>query len=319
MAYQGTCRIATRGSKLALWQANTVAALLRERFPGQGFEVVTISTTGDEVTDRPLDQIGDKGMFTKQLEAALVAGEAELAVHSMKDVPTTLAPGCTMAAMLPRADVRDCLVCGPRLPEVRCLADLPAGARVGSGSLRRAAQLHARFPQIEVRGIRGNVDTRLAKAHGDDYDAAILAVAGVERLGRAEAITARIPADELVPATGQGAIGIEAREDDMRAREWCAAIDDAETHRCVDAERLVLGGLGGSCKVPIGAYCRHEEGKLAFDAIVLSVDGSRHVEARRRVPGTEDPLDLARAVLDDLVAQGAHDILREIIGEDLSW
>lgn len=319
--------IATRGSALALWQANTVCSLLSRRFPEHDFEVHVIKTTGDVTLDKPLHEIGDKGMFTKELEGALLDGEADLCVHSMKDVPSMLPDACMLSAMLPRADVRDALVCGPRFEGVHSLAELPAGTRIGTGSLRRTAQLHARFPELEVLGIRGNVDTRIRKAYGDEYDGAILAAAGMTRMGEAGKIAGYIPIEEMVPAAGQGAIGIEVRRDDTEILELTSTIGDAVTCACVNAERHILAALGGSCKVPIGAHARFEGGQLVLDAVVLSLDGSRAARSHRtgdaagapddgRVDLDDLALDLAREALADLESQQARGILADILEEE---
>ncbi len=308
-----TITIATRGSRLALEQTDEAVRLLRSAFPNRDFRVVPYRTTGDLHPTRPLHKLGANGVFTKQLESALLAGQVDMCVHSMKDVPSTLPAGCCMAAMLPRADARDALVCGPRVAGVRALADLPAGARVGTGSLRRAAQLRASFPHLVPTALRGNVDTRLAKSQGPDYDAVILAAAGVRRMGCQEAISGLIPPTELIPAAGQGAIGVEVRADDAELLALCAAIDDPATHRYVDAERAVLAAVGGSCKVPIGVYATADGGVTSLDAIVLSVDGSRAAHSRRERAGA-DPMYLVPLVLEDLEAQGAREILAQIDG-----
>lgn len=304
-----TCIIGTRGSALARWQAHAVERALRASAPDLNVQVKIISTTGDRILDAPLSKIGDKGLFTKELERALLAGEVDLCVHSMKDLPAELPAGCAIIAMLPRADVRDALVCGPRLPGVRGLAEVPQGARLGTGSLRRAAQLRAAFPQIEPKGIRGNVDTRLSKAAGPDYEGAILAAAGVERMGRASDIAAYLPIEEMVPAVGQGAIGIEARTGDQRIAALCAAINDAPTRACVAGERRVMRELQGGCRVPIGACARFENGALVFDAVVLSPDGARIARSHRTADTDASPSVLAEQVLADLCAQGAEEIL----------
>lgn len=325
--------IGTRGSALALWQASAVKSALERAFPEARFELRVVKTTGDVTLERPLHEIGGNGVFTKQLEAALVVGEVDLCVHSMKDVPSELAPGCAIGAMLPRADVRDALVCGPRLEGVRGLADLPTGARIGTGSLRRAALLAAHCPQVEVVGLRGNVDTRLAKATGPDMEGAVLACAGIERMGKGELIRARLPVNVMIPAAGQGAIGVEVRVDDEEAAVLCRALDDAPTHACVGAEREVLAALGGSCKVPMGVYARLEDGRAQMDAVVLSADGSRQVRSHREAPveeGLQDacadgapqnaqslagPLSqLARNAVRELEERGAREILAGILG-----
>ena len=316
-------KIATRGSKLALWQANAVKDALEKAHPGIEAEIVVVKTTGDKVTDRPLDQIGDKGMFTKELENALVSGEADMCVHSMKDVPSKLFDGCEIAAMLPREDVRDALVLGSSLEGVASLDDLPAGARIGSGSLRRVAQLKAGHPQVEVVPIRGNVDTRVAKAMGqtgEGYDGAILAAAGLKRMGLDGDISAYIPVDEMIPAAGQGAVGVEILSSDAELAGLLSSIDDVATHVAVDAERYVLDAMGGSCKVPLGAHVRECDGELAFDAIALTLDGGKQARVHETAAcGSDDgsmaqvALGLARKVVEELEEQGAREILASVL------
>lgn len=310
-----TCIIGTRGSALALWQAHAVEGALHDAFPDLDIQIRVISTKGDKILDAPLAKLGDRDLFTKELEGALLAGEVDMCVHSMKDLAAALPDGCTIAAMLPRADVRDVLVCGPRLAGVQNLAAVPAGARLGTGSLRRVAQLRANFPQVEPTGIRGNVDTRLEKANGDDYEGAILAAAGVLRMGRAAEIAAFIPVEQMIPAVGQGAIGIEVRQGDERAAAWCRAVNDAPTLSCVAGERRVLRALEGGCQAPIGAYARVEDGLLVFDAVVLLLDGARVARSHRVADAATSPTELAGAVLDDLSAQGADAILAQIKAE----
>ncbi len=307
-----TCVIGTRGSKLALWQAHTVQKLLQTAFPDVDVEVQTVSTTGDRVVDTPLEKMGNQGIFTKELERALIDGAVDICVHSVKDMAAELPKDCVMGAVLPRADVRDVLVCGPRLTDVHRLEDVPQGARLGTGSLRRMAQLRANFPQIEPKTIRGNVDTRLEKAMGSDYEGAILAAAGVIRMGRANDITAFIPIDQMVPAAGQGAIGLEIRRGDKRIAAMCAAVNDPTTFACVAGERRVMYELEGGCQVPIGAYAHMEGDATVFDAIVLSLDGTRTARSHREADASTSPIELARMVLDDLHAQGADDILASV-------
>lgn len=302
--------IGTRGSGLALWQAHAVEAALLEAMPGCEVEVRVISTKGDRVLDKPLEQIGDKGLFTKELEYALVEGEVDLCVHSMKDVPAELPDGCIIGATLPRADVRDVLVCGPRI-DAKSLDDVPEGSRIGTGSLRRTAQLRALFPGIVPTPIRGNVDTRLSKGEGDDYEGVMLAAAGITRMGWADRISCYVPADVLIPAVGQGAVGVEVRADDERALAACAAIDHEPTRTCVQVERRILAALEGGCQVPLGAHARLEDGKLVVDAVVLSVDGAR--VARARFEGDASSFDEAsESIVSQLIAGGAKDILDEI-------
>lgn len=311
-----TCVIATRGSQLALWQANTVASALERAFPDLEVQVKVIKTTGDATLDMPLHEIGDKGMFTKELEVALLSGEADLCVHSMKDVPSELPENCAIAAMLERADVRDVLVCGPRVHGEGGLASLPEGTVVGTGSLRRAAQLSASRPNIVAKGIRGNVDTRLEKSQSSEYDAVILAAAGITRLGRSDMVSCVIPVEEMVPAAGQGAVGIEVKADDSRALAWCEAINDAATCECVSAERHILAELGGSCKVPLGAYARVVDGAAVIDAIVLSVDGSRMARSHVEAQMPTDLIALADRALVELEKQDARGILSEILAAE---
>ena len=294
--------IGTRGSTLALWQARAVENAFRTAFPELQTELRVISTLGDKILDKPLERIGDKGLFTKDLEKALLSGEVDLCVHSMKDLTTILPEGCAIGAMLPRADARDVLVCGPRIKGASSLSDVPTGARLGTGSVRRSSQLRALFPHIEPKPIRGNVDTRLEKANGPDFEGVILAAAGVERMGETARIAARIPVEEMVPSVGQGAIGIEIRKDDERILSLCCAIDDEITNACVTAERKLLAALKGGCQAPIGAFARFENGKPVFDAVVCALDGSRRAYVHL------DSIDPDEALL-KLRAEGAEDIL----------
>ena len=297
-----TVIIGTRGSELALWQARAVQDAVRMALPEVPTEIRVVSTLGDKILDKPLEAIGDKGLFTKELEKALLSGEVDMCVHSMKDMMTTLPEGCVIGAMLPRADVRDALVCGPRIAGASSLADVRAGARIGTGSHRRSSQLRASFPHIQPTPIRGSLETRLAKADGADFEGAILAVAGLERMGFHERIAMRIPVEMMVPAVGQGAIGIEIREGDERIARLCQAIDDEPTSTCVRAERKVLATLEGGCQAPIGAYARFEDGSPLFDAIVCANDGSRRAYVRLETMDADE-------VIRQLRAQGAEEIL----------
>lgn len=249
-----TLIIGTRASKLALWQSNYVADLLKQAHSNLDVSMRTYTTQGDRILSKSLAELGGKDLFTKELDQALLAGDVDLCVHSMKDVARVLPQGLSILAMPKRADARDVLVCGPRLAHCRSLASMPAGARLGTGSLRRSAQLRAAFPLVQPLDMRGNVDTRIEKAYSDRYDGAILAAAGLERIGLGAHISAYLPVQEMVPAAGQGAIGIEARVDDNRVSALLAAINDAETMRCVQLERRILAALGGDCKTPIGVY-----------------------------------------------------------------
>lgn len=304
--------IGTRGSALALWQANAVAEAIKNAEPACDVSIRTITTKGDRATDTPLQNIGGKGLFTKELESALIAGEVDLCVHSMKDMPSELPDGCIIGAMLPRADARDVLVCGPRI-SAASLAEVPAGARIGTGSMRRVAQLRAGFAHIDPKPIRGNVDTRLAKAEGSHYEGVIVAAAGVIRMGAAQRISCFLPIEHMVPAVGQGAIGIEVREGDMQMSRICELVDSAPTSCCVKAERRVLAALEGGCQAPLGAFARFEGDELLFDAVVLSPDGRRVARAsfRQKLPCTMD--EASTAILKQLCDGGAHDILRDAL------
>ena len=309
--------IGTRGSALALWQARTVAAAIEAAIPGCHCGLRIFKTEGDRVLDVALSQLGDKGLFTKELEQALVDGEVDICVHSMKDVLTVLPAGCTIGGMLPRAVVRDVLVCGPRVQGAQSLGQLPAGAREGTGSLRRAAQLRAQFPHLEPKEIRGNVDTRLAKSQGEAYEAVILAAAGLDRLGLGQHITQRLSIEEMLPAAGQAAIGMEIRESDPVMAQVCAAVGCADTLACVMAERFIMKELEGGCQVPIGVYARRKGANIpgwVMDAAVMSLDGARQARVHQECEGnTPDDLHaLAERTLAELERQGAREILAQV-------
>jgi hydroxymethylbilane synthase len=265
-------RIGTRGSALALWQARSIAAALRG-ITGVDPEIVIIKTSGDKFQQSSFSQIGTKGVFIKELEDALLEERIDLAVHSMKDVPTDLPGGLTIAAIGKREDVRDALLSS----HGETLASLAQGARIGTSSLRRQSQLLYARPDLKMLEIRGNVDTRIEKLKRGDYDAILLAKAGLDRLGLSANITEVLPQTVSLPAAGQGAIGIEARTGDSQTLAVLAALEDAETHSAVTAERSALAGLGGGCQVPIGAWGRIENGKLALDVAVLSADGAQRI------------------------------------------
>jgi hydroxymethylbilane synthase len=297
-------RIATRKSALALWQAEHVAARLRAAHPGLAVELVPMTTRGDEIADRPLATIGGKGLFLKELEVAMLEGRAELAVHSLKDVPAELEPGFVLPAMLPRADAADAFVSN----EHATLAALPHGARVGTSSLRRQAQLRAARPDLELVDLRGNVNTRLAKLDAGDYDAVVLACAGLERLGLAARIRQRLGAPDWLPAPGQAAIGIEARADQPAVLALLAALDDADTRVTVSAERAMNHALGGSCTVPVAAWCVLGEHGLHLRGLVGDATDGRLLRAEAGGPA-DQPEVLGRAVAEALLAQGAGAML----------
>lgn len=297
-------RIATRKSALALWQAEHVAAELRAAHPGLRVELVPMSTRGDEILDRPLATIGGKGLFLKELEVAMLEGQADLAVHSLKDVPSQLEPGFTLPAILPRADGADAFVSN----DFAHLAALPLGARVGTSSLRRQAQLRAVRPDLTLLDLRGNVGTRLAKLDAGHYEAILLACAGLERLGLAARIRSRLAAPDWLPAPGQAAIAIEARDDQPAVLELLSVLDDADTRLAVTAERAMNHALGGSCTVPVGAWCTLTERGLHLRGMVGDVNSGRLLLAEAQADG-DQAVALGLKVADALFAQGADKLL----------
>jgi hydroxymethylbilane synthase len=300
--------IGTRGSKLALWQSEYIKGLV-EDITGLPVELKIIKTTGDKILDVPLAKVGGKGLFTKELEVELAAGTVDLCVHSMKDVPTELPDGLAIAAMPPRVDPRDALVSGAGYT----LDSLPQGAKVGTSSLRRIAQVRALRPDVEIVDVRGNLDTRMRKAENGEVDVVILASAGITRMGWADRITGYIPTEQMVSAVGQGAIGIEIREDDAFMIDVCDQISDGPTMVCVMAERVVMRKLEGGCQVPIGAYAQLDGDALVMDAIVGALDGERILRAHLEGPA-DQPLALGDAMVDALIELGADEILAEIRG-----
>jgi hydroxymethylbilane synthase len=302
-------RIGSRGSQLALWQANHVAALLRVQ--GHSIELEIIKTTGDKITDVALAKVGTKGMFTKEIEEALAAGRVDLAVHSMKDVPTDLAPEFELAAILKREDARDAFIS----VKYHKIESLPQGARVGTSSLRRQCQLKALRPDLEIIALRGNVDTRLKKLESGEYDAIILAAAGVHRLGLDKHVRYRIPAEVMCPAVGQGALGIEIRRDDQQTHSLLRFLDHAPTRAAIQAERALLGSLGGGCQVPIGANAETDGREFWFGAMVGRPDGS---EVLREVGAGHDLEELGQRVLAKLRQRGAERILKDVYTQEVA-
>lgn len=299
-------RIATRRSALALWQANHVRDLLLAAHPGITVELVKIVTRGDRILDRPLAEIGGKGLFLKELEVSMLNGESDLAVHSMKDMPAGDAPGLALRAALPRANPFDAWLSASGAS----LAELPAGARVGTSSLRRRCQVLAARPDVNVVELRGNVDTRLAKLDAGEYDAIILACAGLERLGLGERITARLEPPEWLPAGTQGIIGLQCREDDPALDAAIAPLADAAAMRQAQAERTVLAALEGSCQVPLAVFAELGEGDaLTLTGMVGSPDGRRMLRAQRQ--GT-DPVATGLELAEALRAQGADEIIQAL-------
>jgi len=295
--------IATRRSRLALWQANHVRQRLESVHAGLAVELLPLSTRGDELLDQRLDQAGGKGLFVRELETAMAEGRADLAVHSMKDVPAELPPGFVLAAITRREDPRDAFLSTKHAS----LAQMPAGAVLGTSSLRRAAQVLERHPRLEIRLLRGNVETRIAKLDRGEYDAIVLAAAGLERLGLVARIRARLALDESLPAPGQGALGIECREMNAELIRLLAPLADVATAACVRAERTVSRALGGSCALPLAAYAAMETGSLRLRALVASGDGRRIVRAEQ---SGSDPEAVGAAVAAELRAGGADALLK---------
>jgi hydroxymethylbilane synthase len=291
--------IASRESRLAMWQAEHIRTALQRLYPQCEVTILGMTTRGDQILDRALSAVGGKGLFIKELEVALLEGRADLAVHSLKDVPMDVADEFALAAVLAREDPRDAFVS----QRYGALGDLPAGAVVGTSSLRRETQILARFPQLTVSPLRGNLDTRLSKLDRGDYAAIVLAAAGLKRLGLAERIRGLLAPDESLPAAGQGALAIETRSDRPELAEWLAPLHDARTAAEVEAERAVSRALGGSCQVPLAAYATTEpEGGLRLRALVGDRGGN---VLRAERSGREAPRDLGRAVADDLLGLGA--------------
>ena len=299
-----TLRIATRQSALALWQAEHVKQRLEALHPGLHVELVGMTTKGDQILDSPLAKIGGKGLFVKELEMALLEGRADIAVHSMKDVPAEFPEGLGLTAILAREDPRDAFVSN----RFEALEDLPEGAVVGTSSLRRQCQLKALRPDIEVHPLRGNVNTRLGKLDAGDYDAVVLACAGLKRLGLGDRIRQELGPEVILPAIGQGAIGIECRLDDTETRDLVAPLADEKTTLRVTAERAMNARLMGGCQVPIGGYAIIEHGVILLQGLVGSPDGRRIV--RGDISGRpEDAEELGRVLAEDLLARGAGELL----------
>jgi hydroxymethylbilane synthase len=302
-------RIGSRGSQLALWQANHIAALLRGR--GNEVEIEIIKTTGDKITDVPLAKVGTKGMFTKEIEEALAAVRVDLAVHSLKDLPTELPPGFELAAVPRRDDPRD-VFCSRKYASIEAL---PKSARVGTSSLRRQAQLKALRADLDLHPLRGNVDTRLAKLEGGEYDAVILAAAGLNRLGKTESIKQFISADVMCPAAGQGALAVEVRARDTATLQLLTFLDDSDARATTICERALLGRLGGGCQVPIGAMAEMRSGRLHLRAVVANPDGSLVL---RESGDGEDPVQLGESVGDALLRRGGKAILEAVYGQKMA-
>ncbi|ANN66427.1 hydroxymethylbilane synthase [Bordetella bronchialis] len=307
MSQPGRLTIATRASRLALWQAEHVRGRLQALYPSCTVELLTLTTRGDQILDRTLSKVGGKGLFVKELENALLDGRADLAVHSLKDVPIDLQAPFELCAMLERADPRDAFVSN----RYAGLQDLPDGAVVGTSSLRRESQIRARYPKLVVQPLRGNLDTRLAKLDAGGYDAIVLAVVGLERLGLGGRIRSILQPESSLPAAGQGALGIEIRADRHDVREWLAPLASARTTACVTAERTVSRVLGGSCQVPLAAYATIDGDVLRLRALVASVDGRQVVHAEASGPAAQAER-IGAAAARELLDKGADAILADL-------
>ena len=302
-------RIGSRGSQLALWQAHHISALLREC--GHEVELEIIKTTGDKITDVALAKVGTKGMFTKEIEEALAEGRIDLAVHSLKDLPTELSQGFEIAAVTTRENPRD-VFCSRKYETIE---DLPRAARVGTSSLRRQAQLKSVRPDLDIHPLRGNVDTRLRKLEAGEYDAIILAAAGLNRLGKTQLVKQVIPAEVMCPAAGQGALGIEIRAGDSVTRQHLTFLDDAAARATTSCERALLNKLGGGCQVPIGAFAEVRDGRLHLEAIVADPDGSKVLRESR---DGSDPVPLGEFVGEILLQRGGDAILEAVYGRGIA-
>lgn len=301
-------RIGTRGSPLAMAQAHEVQAKLMAALdlPRDVFPIVVIHTSGDRIQDRPLSEVGGKGLFTKEIEEALYADRIDVAVHSMKDLETVMPPGLEIGAVLEREDVRDAFIS----LKYSSLAEMPAGARVGTSSLRRSAQLRHVRPDLEVVEFRGNVQTRLRKLEAEVADATFLACAGLNRLGAADRITAPMPTTDMLPAVAQGAIGVQMRSADTDVAAAIEALDHAPTRACVEVERAFLATLDGSCRTPIGGLAEWQGEEIVFRGEILSIDGVRRFAASCR-GGAEEVADAAREVARGLLGEAGPDFFGE--------
>ncbi len=300
-------RVGTRGSSLALRQTEWVVQRLRERVPEYCFEIIKIKTKGDMIQNLSLNEIGGKGLFVKEIEKALLEERIDLAVHSMKDLPSELPAGLTIGAVTERADFRDVLI---SRAGVRFM-DLPVGARIGTSSLRRSAQLRYRRPDLEIRPIRGNVGTRLKKMAAEDLDGVILAAAGLERMGWSDRITERLSPDLCLPAVGQGALGLEVRTGDEKVGQMVQLLNHEETELAVAAERAFLRRLEGGCQVPIAALARFRAGRLYLTGMVASIDGTRLIREEMSVLRAHVE-ELGRTLAEKILQQGGEEILAEI-------
>ena len=306
---RSTIRIATRKSPLALWQAHFVQSRLQQLYPQLRVELLPMSTKGDKILDSPLAKVGGKGLFVKELEQAILAGDADIAVHSMKDVPVEFPDGLGLSIICERDDPRDAFVSS----RFSSMAELPVGSRVGTSSLRRQCQLRASRPDLQILDLRGNVNSRLAKLDAGEYDAILLDAAGLKRLGLQARITTLLPPEQSLPANGQGAIGIECCLDDDELLTLLAPLEHGPTRQRVLAERAMNRALQGGCQVPIGAYAELEGDQLWLRGLVGSADGRQILRAECRGAASA-PEALGQALADQLLAQGAAHLLSEVYG-----
>ena len=308
--------IGTRGSKLALWQAEWVKAELQRMNPGLEVELNKIKTTGDKILDVPLAKVGGKGLFVKEIEEALLRREADLAVHSMKDVPTEFPEDLHLAVICKREDPRDAFIARSSGPAAKSFRDLPHGATVGTSSLRRACQLLSIRPDLRIMQLRGNLESRFRKLDEGQFDAIILAAAGVKRLGWEQRITEVISPETSLPAIGQGAVGIECRINDEFINDLIAPLNHAETAVCVRAERALLKRLQGGCQVPIAACATIKNGRLVMDGLVGSVTGDRIIKDHRE-GNPEEGQSIGKMLAELLLSKGADKILSEVYGSSI--
>lgn len=306
----GTIRIGTRGSPLALYQARHVCELLMAAhgLPLRRFKIEIIRTSGDRIQDRPLSEVGGKGLFTKEIEEALAAGAIDLAVHSAKDMATRLPDGLAIGAVLEREDVRDAFIS----LKYASLSDMPVGAKVGTSSLRRQAQVKRLRPDLEVVGFRGNVETRLTKLEAGVADATFLAAAGLKRLGQADRVTRMVPVDEMLPAVAQAAIAIEIRADDAATRALVAPLDHAATAVCLTAERAFLARLDGSCRTPIAGLALLINGNFSLSGQILLPDGSKAFRSQQ-LGSVSDPVGLGETCAERLISMAGDEFMRKLV------
>jgi len=299
--------IASRESRLAMWQAEYVRDCLKKHYPDCEISILGMTTKGDQILDKALSKVGGKGLFVKELEAALEDGRADLAVHSLKDVPMVMPAGFELACVMAREDARDAFVSN----EFQSLEDLPKGAVVGTSSLRRESILRARFPHLVIEPLRGNLDTRLSKLDRGEYQAIILAAAGLKRLGLENRIRAYLPADIYTPAAGQGALGIEILQSHPQIKQWLAPLNDLPTLLAVSSERMVSRQLGGSCEVPLAAHATFENQQMQIRSFVASVDGQTvcRATANALVQTIAEAEALGLVIAQDLISQGAAALL----------